>query len=85
MTTLERQLAALDPRAVLGRGYAVVTDPASDEVVASAAEVHAGQPLRVTVADGEFAAVVGERNAGDDRRTGSRANGAGTRTIAVSP
>jgi exodeoxyribonuclease VII large subunit len=84
VTTLERQLAALDPRAVLGRGYAVVTDPASDEVVASAAEVHAGQPLRVTVADGEFAALVGERDAGSDRRTGSRANGAGTRTIAVS-
>ena len=85
VTTLERQLAALDPRAVLGRGYAVVTDPASDEVVASAAEVHAGQPLRVTVADGEFAALVAERNTRDDGRTGSRANGAGTRTIAVSP
>ncbi len=56
--TLERQLTALDPRAVLGRGYAVVTDAGSGNVLTSAAATRAGQALRIAVADGTFPATV---------------------------
>ncbi|HET8626766.1 MAG TPA: exodeoxyribonuclease VII large subunit [Thermomicrobiales bacterium] len=55
---LARQLAALDPQAVLGRGYAVVTDRDSGAVVAGVAGATPGRALRVAVADGVFAARV---------------------------
>lgn len=52
-------LVALDPHAVLARGYALVTDAATDAPLrASAAFV--GRAIRVHLADGAFAATVTE-------------------------
>ncbi len=50
-------LAALDPAAVLARGYAIVSTPAG-AVVSSTAQVAAGDALCVRVADGSFEAEV---------------------------
>jgi exodeoxyribonuclease VII large subunit len=47
------RLGALDPRAVLARGYAVVRR-ADGQVVVSPAQVAAGERLDVQVRDGEF-------------------------------
>ncbi|MFN8513570.1 MAG: exodeoxyribonuclease VII large subunit [Thermomicrobiales bacterium] len=55
---LERQLLALDPRAVLARGYAVVEDATDGLPITSAADTYPAQPLRITVADGTFEADV---------------------------
>jgi exodeoxyribonuclease VII large subunit len=55
---LERQLLALDPRAVLARGYAIVEDATDGLPLTSTADAYPGQPLRVTVADGTFEAEV---------------------------
>ena len=52
------QLALLDPRATLARGYAIVTNPWG-ETVRDAAQVTPGEMLRVTVARGEFDVTVG--------------------------
>ncbi|MFH1908820.1 MAG: exodeoxyribonuclease VII large subunit [Chloroflexota bacterium] len=51
---LERRLSALNPMAVLSRGYAVVTDKQNDKIVSSAALVKTGDDLNVRVADGNF-------------------------------
>jgi exodeoxyribonuclease VII large subunit len=53
---LAAQLRALSPYATLERGYAIVHS--GEHVVRSAAAVTAGEPLRVRVADGSFAAHV---------------------------
>ncbi len=45
-------LRALDPTAVLGRGYAVLADAATGAPVSRAAEATPGQPLRADLADG---------------------------------
>lgn len=50
------RLAALDPTAVLSRGYAIVTMP-DGAVVSSTAQVSPGDALTVRVADGTFGAV----------------------------
>jgi exodeoxyribonuclease VII large subunit len=55
---LERHLAALDPRGVLARGYAVVEDAGTNALLASAAAATPGQALRITVTDGAFGAQV---------------------------
>lgn len=55
---LSRQLVALSPHTVLARGYAVVEDARSGQVVNSIVAVAARQQLRVTVADGVFGATV---------------------------
>ncbi len=55
---LAARLAALDPQAPLGRGFAVVWRDGA--VVRSKAQVAPGVRLRVHVADGSFAAVVEE-------------------------
>lgn len=54
IAAIERQLAALDPRAVLGRGYAIVADAADRRPLPGVAAAHPGRALRVTVADGAF-------------------------------
>ena len=67
---LEGRLAALNPAAVLARGYAVVTHAAGGAVVAGVHDVQPGEAVRVRVSDGAFAARVeaaGEEN-GDGRR-----------------
>ena len=53
--TLSERLAALDPLAVLRRGYAIVTDEEKRPVM-SAEGVLAGQRLNITLADGNIAA-----------------------------
>ena len=53
---LEAQLAALNPSAVLGRGYAVVMK--KRKVVSSITQVKEGEALKVRVKDGEFDARV---------------------------
>ena len=50
---LELRLQLLDPRLVLERGYALLTDDAG-AVVTQAAQVRAGQSLRATLAQGEL-------------------------------
>lgn len=57
LTGTRLRLAALDPTAVLSRGYAIVSRP-DGAVVSSTAQVAPGDPLRVRVADGEFGATV---------------------------
>jgi len=51
---LERRLSALNPLAVLGRGYAVVTHKREDRIVSSRLAVKSGDDLSVRVTDGEF-------------------------------
>ena len=48
------QLRALDPRRVLERGYAFLTDDQTGAIVSSLQEAKRGQVLTVTLADGEF-------------------------------
>ncbi len=62
----ERQLVALDPKATLKRGYAVVHK--GGQVVSSVAAVETGDPLVIRVADGGFPATV-SAPAGRRRRT----------------
>lgn len=50
---LELRLQLLDPRLVLQRGYALLTDDAGS-VVSRAAQVRAGQSVRATLAEGEL-------------------------------
>jgi exodeoxyribonuclease VII large subunit len=54
---LRLHLAALDPVAVLSRGYAIVSTP-DGAIISSTAKVASGDPVRVRVADGEFGARV---------------------------
>ncbi len=49
----EGLLNSLDPRVVLKRGFAWLADGESGQPVVSAADAHAGQRLRATLADGE--------------------------------
>ncbi|MCC6626230.1 MAG: exodeoxyribonuclease VII large subunit [Chloroflexi bacterium] len=58
LDALAGRLAALDPSAVLARGYAVVTRAETGAVVASRSAVAPGVVLRVQVSDGEFSATV---------------------------
>jgi len=51
------RMELLDPRLVLERGYALLTNEAGQPVT-SVAQTHAGQHLRATLADGEVALTV---------------------------
>ena len=51
---MRARLVSLDPRAVLLRGYAIVQQEATGQVVASVRQVGVGDRLRVLVADGDF-------------------------------
>lgn len=51
---MQARLVSLDPRAVLLRGYAIVQQEATGQVVASVRQVSVGDRLRVLVADGDF-------------------------------
>ncbi len=55
------RLATLDPRATLRRGYAIVTDAESGEVVQETRQAKVGRGLRVHVADGAFEVTVGRQ------------------------
>ncbi|HSV79241.1 MAG TPA: exodeoxyribonuclease VII large subunit [Ramlibacter sp.] len=52
---VELRLQLLDPRLVLQRGYALLTDAGSGRPVTSVHQVHTGQDLRAALADGEVA------------------------------
>ncbi len=54
---LAQRLTALNPRAVLARGYALVQDE-SGHVIDQVGKTHPGQPLQITVSDGTFRARV---------------------------
>jgi len=56
---LTQRLAALSPRAVLGRGYAIVQDDAG-HVISAVGQTLPGQGLRITVSDGTIRASVTE-------------------------
>ena len=51
---MQARLVSLDPRAVLLRGYAIVQQEATGQVVASVRQVSAGDRLRILVVDGDF-------------------------------
>ena len=57
-SALRAQLQALNPSAVLGRGYAVVAHRTSGAIVTSAGQVKPGDVVEATVHDGMFDAVV---------------------------
>lgn len=57
LTGTRLHLAALDPTAVLARGYAIVSRP-DGAVVSSTAQVAPGDTIAVRVVDGQFNAVV---------------------------
>jgi exodeoxyribonuclease VII large subunit len=59
------RLAALDPQAVLQRGYAVVRRRDTHELVSRRTQAPAGAPLEIRVSDGSFAARAEEQDAGD--------------------
>lgn len=54
LQSLQLQLDALDPLAVLSRGYAVLTDEETGRVVTNAAQVDRGARVRARVASGEL-------------------------------
>ncbi len=56
---LAQRLAALNPRAVLERGYAIVSDPLG-ETITRLAQVKANEALKVQVSDGDFGVHVDE-------------------------
>ncbi len=56
---LELRLRALDPKATLARGFSVVENLATSQVVTNTAQVAAGDPLAITVADGQIPATAG--------------------------
>ena len=60
----QARLEALNPRLVLGRGYAVVQDRASGVVIKSASQAWPGQALRIDVHDGHLGAKVTEVDPG---------------------
>lgn len=49
----ELRLQLLDPKLVLQRGYALLTDAASGHAITSVAQARAGQEVRAALADGE--------------------------------
>lgn len=58
---MQNQLRALDPRRVLERGYALVSDASSGALITSRESVKLGQKLVVALADGEIEVVVHAR------------------------
>jgi len=63
--SLTQRLNALNPTAVLGRGYAIVRDRAGG-IVHSVGQVVAQEKIRIQVADGTFSARVDDEKAGDE-------------------
>lgn len=55
---LTGRLAGLAPRATLARGYAIVAERQTGRLVRRAADVAPGDPLDITVEEGDFPAVV---------------------------
>jgi exodeoxyribonuclease VII large subunit len=60
LDSLRARLTALDPLAILRRGYAVLNDPNTGKVVSRRQQAVAGRVLRARVSDGEFSVRVEE-------------------------
>lgn len=56
---LNAQLRALDPRAVLGRGYSITCDARSRHILRSSEEARPGQALNIILSSGNIDAIVG--------------------------
>ena len=56
------RLESLSPLAVLGRGYSVCWDSARTRIIRDASTLRPGDAIRVTLAKGEVAALVEDRN-----------------------
>jgi exodeoxyribonuclease VII large subunit len=67
---VNQRLRGLDPRATLSRGFAVVEVVKSGVALTSTGQVSSGDELRITVSDGEVAAVAGESGQGDSSKAG---------------
>lgn len=63
---LKRALSALDPLAVLKRGFVVALEQDKDNLVSRAAQVQLGQWLRLRFFDGEILAKVSVADQGDE-------------------
>ena len=59
---LEMRLRALNPRAILNRGYAVLQKQPAGQPVSRVGQVRSGEELKVTVSDGSFPATVDGRS-----------------------
>jgi len=55
---LNRRLAALNPQAVLARGYAIVMRSEDGKIIGSVTEAKEGEGLKIRVKDGEFDAKI---------------------------
>jgi len=64
LVRLHQSLTALSPQLVLDRGYSIVRDSRSGEVITRAAQVEIGSSLDVVLADGLLKAVVERKNDG---------------------
>lgn len=62
LDALGRQIQALDPFGVLRRGYALLTEAETGQVVASVAQASPGKEIRARVKDGSFRATIGGRD-----------------------
>ncbi len=58
---IREKLSALNPKEILGRGYALVTDPVSCRVIRSAASLEEGRVLRILFSDGTADVVVNSK------------------------
>jgi exodeoxyribonuclease VII large subunit len=54
----ERRFRSLNPLAVLGRGYAIVTRTEDGNLVSEVDQVEPGNGLQIRVSDGSFGAIV---------------------------
>jgi exodeoxyribonuclease VII large subunit len=61
LSGLLHRLEALNPQAILERGYAVVSSSDGKKVIRSTAQVQIGDELNIQVSDGEFPAQVKKR------------------------
>ena len=59
---MKGRLNALDPVATLNRGFSVVENLSSHQVVTSTGQAATGDPLAITVGDGQIPATVGPTN-----------------------
>ena len=77
VATLEARLRALEPAAILYRGYAIVQKTSDGSVVSRTGQVATGDSLGITVGDGEFPATTGATQAPRPRHRRERPAPAG--------
>ena len=72
LSGLESRVRALDPTAVLARGYAIVEKEGPQETVTSVSQVSDGDSLRITLSDGAVPATAGDTPTAPVRRPRTR-------------